>query len=150
MRFDVPGLDVQQISGGSGCYESRHLPGRLKVAPYEVRGKVAKNGHSPEGTADLALTLLWGKRFLVVTGDEPSVVPVGTEFLSDQPYPGLTSWATFRPSLRDYRRPTPTPTRKRPRDGEPGFPPQHAKDRVTGNPASEEWPRSVLFPHLHQ
>ncbi len=35
-------------SGDSGCYESRHLPGRLKVAPYEVRGRVAKNRHSPE------------------------------------------------------------------------------------------------------
>jgi hypothetical protein len=58
MGLDVPGWDVQQMWGGSGRYESRHLPGRLKVAPYEVRGKVAKNGHSPEGTADLALTLL--------------------------------------------------------------------------------------------
>ena len=27
------------------------LPGRLKVAPYEVRGRFAKKGHSPEGTA---------------------------------------------------------------------------------------------------
>ena len=49
MGLDVPGWDVQQMWGGSGRYESRHLPGRLKVAPYEVRGKVAKNGHSPEG-----------------------------------------------------------------------------------------------------
>jgi len=35
-------------SGDSDREESRHSPGRLKVAPYEVRGRVAQNGHSPE------------------------------------------------------------------------------------------------------
>ena len=52
-------------SGDSGCYESRHLPGRLKVAPYEVRGRVAKNRHSPEGTAEFSLGSHVGKSSFV-------------------------------------------------------------------------------------
>jgi hypothetical protein len=75
--------------------ESRHLPERLKVAPYEVRGRVAKNGRSPEGTAEFSLGSLIGGEIFCLTGDTPSVVPVGTGFLSDQSYPGLTVLGYF-------------------------------------------------------
>jgi hypothetical protein len=85
-------------SADSGCYESRHLPGRLKVAPYEVRGRIAKNQQSRAGTAEFSLGSLVAKRSLPVAGDKPSVVPAGTEFLFDQPYPGLT-----RPGLLSCR-----------------------------------------------
>jgi hypothetical protein len=44
-------------SGDSGCHEPRHLPGRLNVAPYEVRGRYAKSEHSPEGTAESSVAL---------------------------------------------------------------------------------------------
>jgi hypothetical protein len=53
----------------------------------------------PEGTAEFSLGSLLGRDLLPVAGDKSSVVPAGTEFLSDQSYPGLTSWATFMPSL---------------------------------------------------
>ena len=36
-------------SGNRGCYESRHLPGRLKVAPYEVLGRLTKRAQSRKG-----------------------------------------------------------------------------------------------------
>ncbi len=38
-------------------------------------------------------------------GNQPSVVPVGTEFLTEKTYPGL-NWATFMPSLRDCGAPS--------------------------------------------
>ena len=51
------------LSRGSGdsCYESRHLPGRLKVAPYEVRGRVAKIETVPKGRLNSALATLVGE-----------------------------------------------------------------------------------------
>jgi hypothetical protein len=41
-----PDLPVDQIAS---VISPGVLPGRLKVAPYEVRGGVPNNGHSPEG-----------------------------------------------------------------------------------------------------
>jgi hypothetical protein len=70
-------------------YESRQLPGRLKVAPYEVRGKGCTKDTVPKGRLNPALDLPMGKDLLLVTGDNPSVVPAGTRLLSDRPYPGL-------------------------------------------------------------
>ena len=54
-------------------------------------GRFAKNEHSPgKGRLNSAWGALIGKDLSCLTGEKPSVVPVGTEFLSDQCYPGLT------------------------------------------------------------
>jgi hypothetical protein len=39
----------------------------VKVAPYEVRGKIPKNGHSPEGTTEFSLDTLAAE----LTPDKP-------------------------------------------------------------------------------
>jgi hypothetical protein len=71
------------------CYESRHLPGWLKVAPYEVRGRVAKNEPSPGGTAESSLGSPVGKRSFTCDRRPALSRPCRDSTPVRPPYPGL-------------------------------------------------------------
>ena len=94
------------LRAGGGVRENKvpALPGRLKVAPYEVRGRVTKMDSVPEGTAEFSLGSLPGRDLLPVAGDKSSVVPAGLNSCPTNPTqdgrPGLLSCRPSRDSFR--------------------------------------------------